>query len=90
MANKETLYPRLPTDNVEQSSTSYIEPACNDDVQKLHNKLNATDIELLYSRLPADVISTDGPLTDDQEMLHGKIFGGAEFERREGHRNGNY
>jgi len=51
---------------------------------KLHAQLNPTDVELLYSRLPVDVIPTidnQGPLTKDQQLLHAKIIG-AELERQ--------
>ncbi|CAF3746835.1 unnamed protein product [Adineta steineri] len=67
--NKEGLYPRLPV--------NHIEPVLGNDIDKLHNKLHPTDTELLYSRLPADVISMTNnlePLTEDQRMLHAQII----------------
>ncbi|CAF1250499.1 unnamed protein product [Adineta steineri] len=67
--NKEELYPRLPV--------NHIEPVLGNDIDKLHNKLHPTDTELLYSRLPADVISMTNnfePLTEDQRMLHAQII----------------
>lgn len=54
------------------------------DIDKLHSKLHPTDVELLYSRLPVDVITTvdhDEPLTEDQRLLHAKLIT-AELERQ--------
>jgi hypothetical protein len=54
------------------------------DIDKLHAKLHPTDVELLYSRLSADVIPTidnQEPLTEDQQELHAKIIA-AELERQ--------
>ncbi len=54
------------------------------DIDKLHAKLNPTDVELLYSRLPTDVIPTvdyEEPLTEDQQLLHEKLIDG-ELERQ--------
>lgn len=49
----------------------------NDDIAELHQRVNATDIELLYSRLPTDVVAvvdTDEPLNPDQQELHARII----------------
>jgi len=46
------------------------------DINKLHGKLHPTDIERLYSRLPADAIPIDDSqefLTDDQQLLRAKL-----------------
>lgn len=46
------------------------------DIDKLHAKINPTDVELLYSRLPADVLQIDDTqefLTQDQQLLHAKL-----------------
>jgi hypothetical protein len=60
-------------ENVQQSTSN------GNDIDKLHSKLNPTDVELLYSRLPVDVISTidnHEPLTEDQQYLHAKLIDG--------------
>ncbi|UJR10632.1 hypothetical protein I4U23_014829 [Adineta vaga] len=65
---KEQLYPSLPVDNME--------PVCGTDIEKLHAKLHPTDLELLYTRLPADIIQNLAHLedmTDDQQTLHEKL-----------------
>jgi hypothetical protein len=76
MTDKEELYPRLNSD--------HIESVHSDDITKLHTHLKPTDVELLYSRLPVDIIPTgnnEKPLTQDQQMLHAKIIA-AELERQ--------
>ncbi|CAF0946587.1 unnamed protein product [Adineta ricciae] len=75
--DKDQLYPSL---NIDE-----IEPVCGTDIDKLHAKLNPTDVELLYSRLPTDIIPAEdnlGSLTDDQRALHAKLLG-ADLEREE-------
>ncbi|CAF1002349.1 unnamed protein product [Rotaria sordida] len=62
--------------NCHQSKPSLIESVLNDDIGKLHDQLKPTDIELLYSRLPADIISSmedQEYLTEDQQMIHAKF-----------------
>jgi hypothetical protein len=56
----------------------------NNDINKLLDRVKPTDLELLYSRLPVDIIPTmdnPEPLTQDQQMLHAKIIA-AELERQ--------
>jgi hypothetical protein len=75
--NKEELYPRLPVDNIERTY--------DNDIDKLHAQVHPTDVELLYSRLPSDIISTTDnqePLTEDQQILRAKLMV-AELEREE-------
>jgi hypothetical protein len=60
-------------------------PSSGNDIDKLHAQLNPTDVELLYSRLPVDVISTvdyQESLTEDQQLLHAKLIDG-ELERQD-------
>ena len=55
------------------------------DIDKLRAQINPTDVELLYSRLPADAIPSvdyEQPLTEDQQLLHDKLIG-AELERQD-------
>ncbi len=69
---------RFNAENIHQSTSP------GNDIDKLHNKLNPTDVELLYSRLSADIIPTrdnQEPLTQDQQLLHAKIIG-VELERQ--------
>jgi len=56
----------------------------NGDVNELHDRVNATDIELLYSGIPNDILpGTDeqGTLTVDQQQLHARFFG-TDIERQ--------
>jgi hypothetical protein len=56
----------------------------HNDIEKLHDQLNPTDVELLYSRLNFDLtsnVNSTEPLTADQQMLHARIIG-AELERQ--------
>lgn len=58
------------------------------DIDKLHAKIHPTDVELLYSRLPSDVlpsVDNDEPLSEDQQLLHARLIAN-ELERE----NGNY
>jgi hypothetical protein len=69
---------RFNAENIHQSTSP------GNDIDKLHAKLNPTDVELLYSRLPGDIVPTrdnQEPLTQDQQLLHAKIIG-AELERQ--------
>ena len=59
-------------------------PLPGNDIDQLHAQLQPTDVELLYSRLPTDVIPTgenQEPLTRDQQSLHAKLIAG-ELERQ--------
>jgi len=71
IVTKSPIDTRLTADNVHQS------PPGND-IDKLHIQLNPTDIELLYSQLPVDIITAidnHKPLTEDQQLLYTKIIG---------------
>ena len=60
----------------------------NDDIKSLYDKVKPSDLELLYSRLPEDIVERldrGEPLTEEQRILHDKIIG-AELERQ-GYRN---
>ena len=55
------------------------------DIEKLHAQLQPTDVELLYSRLPADVLPTGDSqdiLTEDQQLLHASLIA-AELARED-------
>ena len=66
---QQNLYPRLPGNESVQSN----------DIRKLHTQVKPTDVELLYARLPADILDHDEheqqPLTDDQRLLHARVTG---------------
>lgn len=67
------------------SSILHQSPPGND-IDKLHAKIHPTDVELLYSRLPADVLPNvdyDQPLSDDQQLLHARLIA-SELERENG------
>ena len=91
MTDTEQLHARLAADNYRPSScavdeTDYEEHAAtNGDIAQLHDRLNPSDVELLYSRLPSDIVSgnveNDAPLTADQQSLHARVIG-AELERQ--------
>ena len=54
------------------------------DIDKLHAKIHPTDVELLYARLPSDVISTidnQETFTEDQQLLHANLIS-HELERQ--------
>lgn len=66
------LYPKIFTD-------------INEDLKRFYDKIQPSDLELLYSRLPADIVERldrGEPLTEEQRLLHAKIMG-AEFERQD-------
>lgn len=68
----------------EHSMSDSVRYAPKGDIAQLHEQVNPTDVELLYSRLPADVISTlddQEPLTVDQQMLHARLIG-ADLDRQ--------
>ena len=68
----------------EHSMTDSVGYASKGDIAQLHQQVHPTDVELLYSRLPADVIPTTDeqePLTVDQQMLHARLIG-ADLERQ--------
>jgi len=55
------------------------------DIEKLHAQLQPTDVELLYTRLPADVLSTGDSqdvFTEDQQLLHASLIA-AELARED-------
>ena len=68
----------------EHSMTDSVGYASKGDIAQLHQQVHPTDVELLYSRLPGDVIPTTDeqePLTVDQQMLHARLIG-ADLERQ--------
>jgi hypothetical protein len=68
-------------DNVRQPTPVYGD---HNDIEKLHDQLNPTDVELLYSRLNFDLtsnVNSTEPLTADQQMLRAKLMA-AELERQ--------
>ena len=61
-------------------------PPGGNDIEKLHAKVHPTDVELLYCRLPADVLPTvdnDESLSEDQQLLHARLMAN-QFEREHG------
>ncbi len=87
LTDKEELYARLANGGLRPSvydvdnngftpeSVDYVE---NDDIAQLHGRIQPTDVELLYARLPEDilpVVDNDEPLTEDQQELHARIIG---------------
>jgi len=93
MTDKEELYARLAADSLHQSeynvdddvyTTEPVDLVTSGDIAKLHAHINPTDVELLYSRLPDDVLpdmDNQEPLTSDQQTLHARLIG-AELERQ--------
>jgi hypothetical protein len=92
MTDREELYARLASGNHHQSSyvdtdllmTEPVDLVASGDIAQLHAQIKPTDVELLYSRLPVDIIpnvDNEEPLTEDQQMLHARIIG-AELERQ--------
>lgn len=52
--------------------------ATNPDIADLHGRINPTDMERLYSRLPADVLPVADDvdvLNPDQQQLHARVIG---------------
>jgi len=75
---------RLTNVDNDEYTTETVDLITNGDIAELRAKINPTDIELLYSRLPADVLPDDDnqePLNEDQQQLHAGIIG-AELERQ--------
>jgi len=93
MTDREELYARLANGNSHQSTynvdnnvftTEPVDLVTSGDIAQLHSHLQPTDVELLYSRLPTDIISdidNQEYLTEDQQNLHARIIG-AELERQ--------
>ena len=88
LSDKEELYARLAAANeyiVEDAyTTEPIDLVANGDIAQLHNQLKPTDVELLYARLPTDVVpmsENQEPLTADQQTLHARIIA-AELEQQ--------
>ena len=68
----------------EHSLTDSMDYTSKGDIAQLHQQVHPTDVELLYSRLPTDVIPTTDehePLTVDQQMLHARLIG-ADLDRQ--------
>jgi len=90
MNDKEELYARLAaaTEAHHVDNDGYtrepVDHVSRGDISQLHAQTKPSDIELLYSGLPDDILP-DGdnqePLTEDQQQLHARIIG-AELERR--------
>jgi len=93
LTDKEELYARLANSDLTQSTynvetdlytTETVDVDGNGDIAQLHSRLNPTDVELLYARLPSDtlpVVDNDEPLNHDQQQLHAKVIA-AELERQ--------
>jgi len=93
LTDTEELYARLANTDLRRSAYNvdndeYIsEPANrvpNSDIAELHAHVNPTDVELLYSRLPTNILpDTDEQetLNEDQQQLHARIIG-VELERQ--------
>jgi hypothetical protein len=93
MNDKEELYARLANGDYHQSAytndnhaftTEPVDLVTSGDIAQLHAQLQPTDVELLYSRLPTDIIpdaDNNDELTADQQQLHARIIG-AELERQ--------
>jgi len=93
MSDKEELYARLANGDFHQSTyntdsniftTEPVDLVTSGDIAQLHAKLQPTDVERLYSRLPSDIIpdvDNQEELTPDQQKLHARIIG-AELERQ--------
>jgi hypothetical protein len=98
MTDEEELHARLANNDPRQSkynvvdddddddslTTEPVDLVASGDIELLHNRINATDIELLYSRIPSDILpggDNGEPLTADQQTLHARLIG-AELERQ--------
>lgn len=71
-SDRTNLYPKIFTDG-------------NDDLKNLYEKIKPSDLEILYSRLPADIVDSldrGEPLTEEQRLLHARIIT-AELERQD-------
>lgn len=85
LTDTEELYTRLANNDLGSSvynvdNDEYItEPGdldANDDIAQLHAQLKPTDVELLYARLPTDIIpDTNGQegLNEDQQQLRARF-----------------
>jgi hypothetical protein len=93
LTDTQELYARLANNDYRPSmynvdddefTTESVDHTANGDIAQLHSQLNPTDVELLYSRLPADILpvgDNEEPLTEDQQELYAKIIG-ADLERQ--------
>jgi len=93
LTDKEELYARLANNDLRQSTynvdndeftTEPVDLVASGDIAQLHAQVHPSDVELLYARLPADilpVVDNDEPLNADQQQLHARIIG-AELERQ--------
>lgn len=91
MTDSEELLARLAGNNIRPSNGAVDEDYLDEvegtsaDIALLHNRLQPSDVELLYSRLPNDIVvgnvENDQPLTADQQILHARVIG-AELERQ--------
>jgi len=86
MTDKDQLHARLATGGLSASDMMprSVDSTQNPDISRLHSQLKPTDVELLYSKLPTDIVpdmNNGGPLTVDQQMLHAKVIG-AELEQQ--------
>jgi len=93
MSDTQELYARLASGDYHQSTydtdnnvytTEPVDLVANGDIAQLHRHVQPTDVELLYSRLPTDIIpnvDNQEVLTADQRSLHARIIG-AELERQ--------
>jgi hypothetical protein len=94
MSDKEELYARLANGDYHQPTystdnnvytTEPVDLVASGDIAQLHAHIHPSDVELLYSRLPGDIITqdTNNPerLTEDKQQLHARIIG-AELERQ--------
>ena len=87
LTDTEELYARLANAELRRSAynvdndeyiTESVNRVPNSDIADLHANVNPTDVELLYSRLPTDILpDTDESetLNPDQQQLHARIIG---------------
>jgi len=70
-------YDRL-ADN-DEYTTEPVDLVTSGDIAQLRSQIKARDVELLYSRVPADVlpvVDNQEPLNEDQQHIRGRVFGG--------------
>jgi len=74
LANSESIY-NVDTD---EFTTEPIDLVTSGDIAQLHAQIKPSDVQLLYSRLPADILTVENhhvPLNEDQQQLHARIIG---------------
>jgi len=77
LANSDLTQSTYDVENGVFTTTDSVDVVSDADIAQLHARLHPTDVELLYSRLPDDIvpeIDDQGPLTRDQQQLHARII----------------